>query len=166
MKSQTAHRVLLTFLALFVPAAGLLAQSHRLSFTHLSLEEGLSQASVYAVLQDRKGFLWIATQDGLNRYDGYSFEVYQQDDRDPGSLRSNTVFALFEDESGTLWVGTWAEGLHRYDRDSDTFTAVRHGRADPQNLGAHTVLAVVPPMVMGRAPPPARSTCLISSRRT
>jgi len=60
-----------------------------LKFEHLSLQEGLSQSSVYAIVQDSQGFLWFATQDGLNKYDGYSFTVYQHIPDDPNSLSHN-----------------------------------------------------------------------------
>ncbi len=136
------HRPLLIALALFGLAADLTAQGHRLSFDHLSVEQGLSQASVRTILQDRRGFLWIATQDGLNRYDGYRFKVYKQDADDPGSLRGNTVYALLEDRAGVLWAGTWGGGLNRYHRATDTFTALRHDPGDPTSLGHDIVRAL------------------------
>ena len=84
-------------------------------FERLTSEQGLSQMSVNAVLQDKQGFMWFGTQDGLNRYDGYQFKIYRNSRDDLSSLASNWVNALHEDNDGNLWVGT-NMGLHKYDR--------------------------------------------------
>ena len=65
-----------------------------LRFDRLSLEEGLSQSTVYAIVQDRRGFMWFGTEDGLNRYDGYHFKVYRHEPENPQSLSNNTVYTL------------------------------------------------------------------------
>ncbi len=88
---------------------------------HLSLEEGLSQSIVYSITQDHKGFMWFGTQDGLNRYDGYSFKVYKPQPFDSTSLRNNSITALLTDKNGQLWVGTSWGGLHLYDPIHDNF---------------------------------------------
>ncbi|MCJ8270184.1 MAG: hypothetical protein MJK04_12370, partial [Psychrosphaera sp.] len=77
-----------------------------LRFDQFSLKEGLSQASVLDILQDRQGFMWFATQDGLNRFDGYDFKVYRRDLSDPQSLSENYVNNIFQDSSGYLWLTT------------------------------------------------------------
>lgn len=84
-------------------------------FEHLGVKEGLSQSVVTATLQDREGYLWFSTEEGLNRYDGYQFAVYRHDLNDSMTIASSRVGSLFEDRDGTLWVGTDA-GLHRLDR--------------------------------------------------
>ena len=71
-----------------------------LKFTHLTTNEGLSQSYVTAILQDRRGFMWFATRDGLNRYDGNTFVVYKHNPNDPTSLSSNFIHDLIEDEIG------------------------------------------------------------------
>ena len=88
-------------------------------FTHLSVEDGLSQSSVQQILQDRKGLLWFGTQEGLNRYDGYRFTVHRAREQD-GFLRDHDVLAMIEDGDGDLWVGT-SKGLYRYDLDTGRF---------------------------------------------
>ena len=98
-------------------------------FTHLSIEQGLSESRVDHMLQDRRGFIWIGTLNGLNRYDGYRFKTYKPDPDNPNSLGGLRVFALFEDRSGILWVGVDQE-LDRFDPATETFT---HFRADPDN---------------------------------
>jgi ligand-binding sensor domain-containing protein/signal transduction histidine kinase len=94
-------------------------------FERLSVEQGLSQSSVNCILQDRQGFLWFGTEDGLNRYDGYSFTVFKPRRGDPNSLSHNFISALYEDRDGSLWVGSESGGLDRYDRMRNLFE--RHG---------------------------------------
>lgn len=84
------------------------------SFSSLKLEDGLSQLSVLKIHQDKSGFMWFATRNGLNRYDGNSFVVYKHHNGDSLSLSSNHVTALAEDDRGNLWVGT-INGLNRLD---------------------------------------------------
>lgn len=79
-------------------------------FQRISIEQGLSQSVVTAILQDSRGFLWFGTQDGLNRYDGYTSTCTRNVPGDPGSLSANYVRCLWEDAAGALWVGTRGEG--------------------------------------------------------
>ena len=112
-----------------------------LAFRRLTVRDGLSQSSVYCVLQDRQGFLWVGTQDGLNRYDGNRFRVFRADPDDEGSLSNDVVTSLAEDRSGFLWVGSLRGGLNRYDPRSDRFLRFRHS-ADPRSLSADKVYTV------------------------
>ena len=96
--------------------------SSNLRFDHISVGEGLAHATVNCIIQDRYGFIWLATEDGLNRYDGYDMIVYRHSPADPHSLSNNRVRSLFEDSSGVLWVGTYGGGLNRFDRDAGQFT--------------------------------------------
>jgi len=118
------------------------ASPAKLSFTHLSVADGLSHADVRAVAQDQQGFMWFGTWlGGLNRYDGYTFKVYKHDDRDERSLNNDTVRTLFVDHSGVLWISTHGPGLERYDRDTDSFTHFRHHPHDPSSLPDNNVKA-------------------------
>ena len=101
-----------------------------LRFDSYSVEEGLSQSSALSLLQDRRGFLWVGTEDGLNRFDGANFKIYRADPDDPQSISNNYVAALAEDPNGNLWIGTYGGGLNRFDPTDETFT---HYRADPEN---------------------------------
>lgn len=76
----------------------------------LTIEHGLSQGMIFDILQTKDGFLWIATKDGLNRYDGYNFKVFSNDAFNSFSLAENTVRSLFEDSRGWLWIGTESKG--------------------------------------------------------
>jgi signal transduction histidine kinase/ligand-binding sensor domain-containing protein len=93
---------------------------------------GLSHSTVNCILQDRYGFMWFGTDDGLSKYDGYSSTAYRHSPDDARSLSHNRVQSLFEDASGVLWVGTYGGGLNRLDRDTGHFT--QYDADDFQNL--------------------------------
>ncbi len=93
------------------------------TFVHYSVEQGLSQSSVFTSLQDHFGFMWFGTQDGLNRFDGYSFRVYRAHLGDTTALVGNSIAALYEGRSGQLWVQT-NNGLCLYNRAKETFSLV------------------------------------------
>lgn len=97
-------------------------------FERISVEDGLSQSSVFCILQDHLGYMWFGTQDGLNLYDGYRFRIFKRAPDNPQSLASNWINCLFEDRQNNLWVGT-REGLHRFQRDSGLFPRVRPSSA-------------------------------------
>lgn len=96
-------------------------QNEILRFEHLGVEEGLSNESVTSILQDSKGYIWVGTTDGLNKYDGYSFTKYRFDPFDSTSISQNFIFAIFEDRDGSIWVSS-NEGLCRFDRSNERFT--------------------------------------------
>lgn len=86
--------------------------------------DGLSSNTVTAILKDRHGLLWFATDDGLNKFDGTDFTVYRHQKKDSTSLKSNDVSALYEDRAGRIWVGTIIGSLHLYDRRKDSFIRI------------------------------------------
>ncbi|MBA4407490.1 histidine kinase [bacterium] len=90
-------------------------------FRQIKVEDGLSQSSVNCMLQDRKGFLWFGTANGLNRYDGYNFSVYVNDPLDTTTISDNGILSLFEDNDGFIWIGTAGGILNKYDRKKGTF---------------------------------------------
>ena len=92
------------------PAQGGPVVVRDLKFTHLTTNDGLSQGYVVAILQDRRGFMWFATRDGLNRYDGNAFVVYKNNPNDSGSLSSNFLQDLMQDDHGYLWIATNTRG--------------------------------------------------------
>lgn len=87
---------------------------------HFTPADGLAAGKVIAVAQDSLGYLWIGTQEGLHRYDGYELRLYQHDPEDSTSLSDNTGEVIYVDRLGQLWVGTW-DGLNRYDPQRDAF---------------------------------------------
>lgn len=102
------------------PAQG---QAAVLRFDRLDITDGLSQNTINAILQDKRGFIWIGTSDGLNRYDGYSFTVYRHQKDNLNSPADNTILSLYEDSHQMLWVGT-TKGLDRYDPSTNSFQSV------------------------------------------
>lgn len=113
-----------------------------LRFERLSLDAGLSQNAVFPILQDSRGLMWFGTQDGLNRYDGYTFTVYRHEPDNPNSLSHSSILALAEDASGMLWIGTWGGGLNRLDPATGQFTHYRYNPADPAGLSHDLVAAL------------------------
>jgi diguanylate cyclase (GGDEF)-like protein len=109
------------------------APARPIRFDRLSLEQGLSQSTVMDVLQDRRGYVWLATEDGLNRHDGHSFKVYRHDPTDASSLPSSFVWDVEEDAAGDLWLATTA-GVARWERATERVVRqdtlpIRHARA-------------------------------------
>src|SRR5437868_155270 len=96
---RLGHLAVLT-LALAPPQA----QAGSARFTRISVEQGLSQNSVQAILQDHSGFLWVGTEEGLDRYDGHSFVVFKHDPKEPQSLLDDVISVLHEDRQQRLWV--------------------------------------------------------------
>jgi len=97
------------------------AGAQPMRFDRLSLEDGLSQATVNQIFQDSRGYLWFATEDGLNRYDGQSMTVFKHDRSDPFSIADDYVWALDEDADGNLWIATDGGGVAIYDPAEDSF---------------------------------------------
>lgn len=115
------HKALLLFLAVFgiISFQSILAQSNYI-FHQLKTSEGFSSTNVKTFLRDSYGFLWIGTETGLNRYDGYEFKVYTTNSKKPNSLISNDILGLQEDGLGNIWVNFGHDNAI-YNRDKDCF---------------------------------------------
>ena len=113
-----------------------------LKFAHLTTNDGLSQSNVKAILQDHRGFMWFATQDGLDRYDGNTFVVYKHNPNDPDSLSANLVVDLIEDDQGYLWIATYTGGVNKFDPRTERFTRYRHDPSNPNSIGADSVNSI------------------------
>ena len=116
-------------LALACPAAGhaagnLFDPTTNLIFEHITVDNGLPENSVRAILQDRTGFLWFGTQNGLVRYDGVDMTVYSPVAGDSSAFGGRTVDALLEDRDGVIWIGTFLRGLWRLDPERGDFAPV------------------------------------------
>ncbi len=120
--------VLLLLILLITNEAQL--QQDQIQFENISIDEGLSQSIVKCILQDRKGFIYFGTEDGLNRFDGYSFQVIRNKPEDENSLSYNDITALYEDQKGNLWIGTFNGGLNKYNIGKKQFTRFIN---DPDN---------------------------------
>lgn len=118
------------------------AQSQSMKFQNLDLKDGLSHSTVHHVMQDQDGFIWISTRDGLNRYNGQEFEVFQHEPGDPNSLSTNTVWCTMEDRNGLIWIGTNGGGLNVYDRQKKKFHQFLNDPDDKHSLGSNTVISI------------------------
>ena len=137
---RRARLIALVFLLCAAVGAGAQAPGQvSIRFQRVGIDEGLSQATARALVQDREGLVWIGTQDGLNRFDGEDFTVFRRDQQDPRSLTDNHVTALLVDHAGILWVGTQSGGLGRYDADAGNFQNLPVG---PGGLAAVQVQAL------------------------
>ncbi len=112
-------------------------------FRHFTVADGLSDARTRALLQDSRGFLWVGTVDGLDRYDGLRFRTFRHDASVAGSLGQGVPAALAEDGQGRIWVGLLGGGLSRYDPSTERFTRYRHDPGDPSSLASDYVQAVL-----------------------
>ena len=112
------------------------AQTPPMTFRSITATDGLSQNTVMDVHQDRAGFIWIATENGLDRYDGHNFERYERGPWQDGHLASDYVWQIAEDEHANLWLATDDGGVARWDRHSKRFSHYRHDPADPASLSS------------------------------
>jgi signal transduction histidine kinase/CheY-like chemotaxis protein/ligand-binding sensor domain-containing protein len=117
----------------------LFGQDKNVRFSTLTIDNGLSQSDVKFILKDHEGYMWFSTDDGLNKYDGYTFTVYRHIAKDPHSLPTNNVTCLLEDKDGKLWVGTSGSGLSIYDRNTDSFTNYTSRKNDDHTLSSGDV---------------------------
>ena len=99
----------------------------RINFQQISLKEGLSNSSVFDILQDKQGCLWLATGNGLDKYDGYKFTTYIHKRDDQNSLQDNTLWSLHSNDENKLWIGT-SRGLTLFDKRTCTFSNFPYGK--------------------------------------
>lgn len=134
-KSGKIFLAFLLFISTFV--ANLSSQS--LNFNNLTVKNGLSNNKVNAILQDRNGFIWLGTEDGLNRFDGYDFKIYRNNPIDSNSISDNYIWSLFEDEDGNIWIGTKNGELNLYNLKSDSF---RHWKIETRSIKESGIIAI------------------------
>ncbi len=134
MALTRGHRRRCSLLALILlpallPARGIAAQADLMAFQALGQRDGLSQSTVNASFQDAVGYMWFATENGLNRYDGHGMRSYLRDRGNPGAPESDFFWALAEDSAGDLWLASEGAGLIRWRRRTDRFATVLDQRA-------------------------------------
>ena len=108
-------------------------------FEHLGLDDGLSQNTVMDTFQDSRGFMWIATEAGLNRFDGNELVVYSREPGNADAIASDYVWAIDEDADGNLWLATDGGGVAVWEREKDRFVAVRYEPGNPASLSSDKV---------------------------
>ena len=116
-------------------------KQNEIKFEHITVDHGLSNNSILCIIQDNKGFLWIGTSDGLNKYDGNSITNYYYNPDDPNSLSGNVIQVILEDKSGKLWIGT-REGLNKFDPKTEKFTVYKYDPQDSESLSHNNVRSI------------------------
>ncbi len=139
MPKMSNYIKLLLTISFWIPATAGFTQKN---YETISTAQGLSQGMVFDMLQDKEGFIWVATKNGLNRYDGYSFKIFTNDPYNNHSLSSNTIIELFEDSKGRIWAGTENAGLNIYDKKSGDFYRIAHNPADETSLSGNEIKAI------------------------
>lgn len=131
-----------TFILILLFAISLCTRGNeRFYFSNLSLADGLSQITVSCIHQDVKGFMWFGTRNGLNRYDGYNFDIFVSDPDDNNSISDNHIICITEDREGNLWIGT-NNGLNKFDINTNRFKRFYAELGNPESLSHNTIYAV------------------------
>jgi ligand-binding sensor domain-containing protein/signal transduction histidine kinase len=137
--NKPISKYLILLLAIFL-CPNIISQNTNARFKHIDIEQGLSQNMIKDILQDSKGFMWFATWDGLNRYDGYEFKIFKHVDGDTTSLPMNKITCLLEDNLGRLWIGTAGGGLCLFDSEKERFITFSHNPEDKSSIGGDYLL--------------------------
>jgi ligand-binding sensor domain-containing protein len=137
------NRNLLVRFILFIFILNQYLLSQTLNFQHLSLQDGLSQNCIYSILQDSKGLIWLGTQDGLNKFDGYNFTVINQDLVEKNKLTDSHILCLYEDNNHMIWIGTWSGGLNLYDPVLQNFHHFKFDEGVKQTVQNNKITAII-----------------------
>lgn len=132
----------LTVVAITIAPMLCFSQNQSLKFEHIGIKEGLSQININCIIQDSRGFMWIGSRNGLNRYDGYKFLIYRYDANNNNSVSNNLITDLAEDHDGNIWIGT-QNGLNEYSRSTGTFTRYLHSAADPNSISNNIINRII-----------------------
>ncbi len=136
------------FLAFFIyylllsPLSGYTQKLWHVKFDRITTDDGLSQGMVNSILQDRYGFMWFASNDGLNRYDGHHFTIYKNDPNDNNSIAENFIRFLFEDSKGRIWIATAGNGLDLFDRITETFIHFKYSTENLNSISDNSITCI------------------------
>ncbi len=122
----------------FLSIGNLTAQNERISFRHYTSDQGLSQNRVDGILRDKRGFMWFATYNGLNRFDGYNFLIYKSNPSDTNSLSNNYIYSICEDKYGDLWIAT-DEGLNHFLFNENRFVRYYHNSNNSNSISSNKI---------------------------
>ncbi|MFZ0280442.1 MAG: two-component regulator propeller domain-containing protein [Bacteroidales bacterium] len=128
---KITHRILLLVFCVFFPVT--VQGQNIFRFDHIGSEDGLSQNTGFSILFDSKGFMWVGTYNGLNRYDGYEFKIFRSSTGDPASFTNNRVIKLWEDLKGFIWLETYDGYYHFFNPETETFHSIPSYEGDVKN---------------------------------
>lgn len=138
--SKLKYILSLTLILQFVSVK---AQTLNQNFRHLTIEDGLSHNNVYAIIQDNTGFIWIGTQNGLNKYDGYEFSQYYYSSEDSCSLISSNFGKLLQDSKGRIWIGTYRGGISLYYPDENRAVRFINNPDDETSIASNLIRGII-----------------------
>jgi signal transduction histidine kinase/ligand-binding sensor domain-containing protein len=127
---------------LIVTKNDVLSQTPRIDFEKYSIDQGLSQNTIYTIIQDSKGYMWFGTEDGLNRFDGYGYTVYMPAKDNPKTLSNSRIFALHEDANKNIWIGTLGGGLNRFDYETQSFSSFTHEAGNLESISSNVIMSL------------------------
>ena len=131
MLRSTFNKIILLFCQLIFIISISFAQEDELRFQRLSTANGLASNGINDILQDSRGFIWLATNNGLHRFDGYKMKIYFHDPNDSSTLSNSALNFLYEDSENNIWIGAYREGLNKFDRNNESFTRFHIGNTNP-----------------------------------
>lgn len=134
--------VICLFIFSILTSAVSYGNSSALELDHLSMEHGLPSNTIICQLQDKMGFIWFGTKNGLARYDGYEFKLYQPNDNDVSAISHHHINALYEDEQGFIWIATQGGGLNRFEPRTEQFKSYQHNPSVDSSLSHNSVTAL------------------------
>ena len=126
----------------FLAFTSVFSQVERQNFINYTQERGLSNNVVHCIFHDSRGWLWIGTSQGLNRFDGYKFTVFKNDPDNINTLSGDLVRVIFEDHKGNLWIGTENGGLNKFNRQKENFIHFTHQDDDSKSISGSSVNAI------------------------
>jgi len=137
MREKIAWFVLLLFIT--IPAA---LPAQEFIFEHITTGDGLSQSTVNSIIQDQRGFIWFGTNDGLDKFDGYTIERFSHEKDNPGSLNKNSILTLYQDKEGFIWIGTYGGGINKFEYALHEFTHFEHKPESDSSLSNNQVFEI------------------------
>jgi len=133
MRTATYFKLTI-FSLLLLCHCGVFSQNDHPRIKYYTLEDGLSQVTVNDLIQDKSGFIWLGTQDGLNRFDGRKFRHFKYNELDSTTISCNSITKLLADPNGNVWVGTLDDGLNYYDNELDIFHKIKLGTKKNESI--------------------------------
>jgi len=118
-------------------------QNQQLKFQRIEIRDGLSDPNVLCMIQDSRGFMWVGTRNGLNRYDGHQFRAYFHNTADSGSLSNSYIQDIIEDSKGNIWIGTSGGGINKFNRQTNSFQQYLNQPDNPNSLSGNNVIKIL-----------------------